>query len=158
MILEQKSHKFYMNEALIEAQKAFDKNEVPVGAIIANQQGEIIGRGHNLRESNLSAIAHAEILAIEHACKYLSQWRLTGCTLYVTLEPCFMCSGAIILSRLSTVVYAATDPKTGAVKSLANILTDKRLNHSCTVISGIYEEQASQILKKFFKIKRAAME
>lgn len=151
---KKKSHEFYMNEALIEAQKAFDISEVPVGAVIVSKSGEIIARAHNLRESTPCATAHAELLAIQQACKQLSQWRLTDCILYVTLEPCFMCSGAIVLSRLSTVVYAATDPKTGAVKSLANVLSDQRLNHSCTIISDIYTEQASKLLKKFFKRQR----
>lgn len=154
MSKEQKTHEFYMNEALLEAQKAFDAQEVPVGAIITTKNGDIIARAYNLKESIPSATAHAELLAIEQACKHLSQWRLTDCTLYVTLEPCFMCSGAIVLARLSTVVYGATDPKTGAVKSLANVLTDNRLNHSCNVISGVCEEEASKILKIFFRSQR----
>lgn len=155
MCSKEKNHEFYMNEALIEAQKAADQKEVPVGAIITTKDGNIIARAHNLRESKQSAVAHAELLAIEQACSELSQWRLTECTLYVTLEPCFMCAGAIILARISTVVYGAKDAKTGAVQSLANVLTDQRLNHICHVISGVCEDQASHMLKNFFKNKRS---
>ena len=147
-------HQYYMNQAIAEAKKASAMNEVPVGAIIVQQNGEIISRAYNLRESDHCATAHAELLAIESACAYLSQWRLSGCTLYVTLEPCFMCAGAIVLARIPTVVYGASDPKTGAVKSLANVLSDTRLNHTCEIIEGVCEEDASSLLKNFFKKKR----
>ena len=127
---------------------------MPVGAIVVTNKGEIIARAHNLREFNQCATAHAEILAIKNACAHLSQWRLSDCTLYVTLEPCFMCAGAIVLARMPTVVYGASDPKTGAVKSLGNVLNDSRLNHKCEIISGICENESSLLLKNFFKNQR----
>jgi len=148
------SHEFYMNEALQEAQKALQYNEVPVGAVIVNAEGVIISRAYNLRESRSSATAHAEVLAIEAACKALSSWRLIGCTLYVTLEPCFMCAGAVLLARIPTVVFGAKDPKMGAVQSLASVLNDARLNHSCDIVSGICTDECAELLKNFFKSKR----
>ena len=147
-------HDVYMQEALIEAQKAYAINEVPVGALIVTKNGEIISRSHNLRETHQLATAHAEMLAIQQACQYLSRWRLSDCTLYVTLEPCFMCAGAIVLARIPTVVYGASDPKAGAVKSLAHVLNDKRLNHQCEIISGVCETESSALLKKFFQHQR----
>lgn len=143
-----------MNEALAEAKKAFAMNEVPIGAVIVSESGEIISRAHNLRESEQRATAHAEILVIEDTCKKLSKWRLSDCTLYVTLEPCFMCAGAIVLARIPTVVYGANDPKAGAVKSLAEVLSDTRLNHNCEILSHVCENECSQILKSFFQMQR----
>jgi tRNA(adenine34) deaminase len=147
-------HNFFMLEAISIAKQAANLGEIPVGAIVVNTQGEIISSGHNLRETKQNSIAHAEIIAIEKACEKLGRWRLFDCTLYVTLEPCFMCAGAIVLSRIPNVVFAAHDPKAGAVKSLACVLNDKRLNHRCDVIAGILELEASQLLKDFFKARR----
>lgn len=141
----------YMKEALKEAKKAAQKGEVPVGAVIV-KNGKIIARGHNLRESKQDPTMHAEIVAIKKAARKLENWRLAGCTLYVTVEPCPMCAGAIVQSRIGRVVYGARDPKAGAVASLYTILTDRRLNHQVSVITeGVLEEECSEILKSFFK-------
>jgi tRNA(adenine34) deaminase len=144
----------FMKEALSLAKIARDQGETPVGAVLVDGHEKILSKTYNLRETSNSAIAHAEVLAIEEACKKLGRWRLHDCTLYVTLEPCFMCAGAIILSRIPRVVFAATDPKAGAVISLANVLTDSRLNHQCLINYGIHESEASQLLKDFFKARR----
>lgn len=136
------------------AQKAFQQQEVPVGAIIVDSNHSIVAEAYNLRETQNNATAHAELIAISNACQNLSRWRLTGCTLYVTLEPCFMCAGAIILSRLPRVVFATHDPKAGAVGSLTNLLCDSRLNHTCEVTTGIFAEESSLLLKSFFKLRR----
>lgn len=136
------------------AKQAAAMGEVPVGALVVDNQGQIISEAYNLRETQQLSIAHAELIAIENACKNLSRWRLQDCTLYVTLEPCFMCAGAIILARIPRVVFAAHDSKTGAAGSLANVLNDSRLNHKCEVISGICAEESSLLLKTFFKIRR----
>jgi tRNA(adenine34) deaminase len=144
----------YMSKCIVLAEQAASIGEVPVGALIVDAQGQIISEAYNLRETQQLAIAHAELIAIENACKNLSRWRLQDCTLYVTLEPCFMCAGAIILARIPRVVFAARDPKAGAVGSLANVLDDNRLNHKCEVVSGICAEESSLLLKAFFKIRR----
>ncbi len=144
----------FMRIALAQANTAFAAKEVPVGAVIVGPNREIISTAFNLRETNQMATAHAEIIAIEKACQATGSWRLSQCTLYVTLEPCFMCAGAIILSRLNRVVYGAHDPKAGAVESLAQVLTDKRLNHQCLVTSSVCEEECSTILKDFFRLRR----
>jgi tRNA(adenine34) deaminase len=143
-------HKYYMELALEEAKKAYNKLEVPIGAIIV-KEGKVIARAHNLRETNKSPLAHAEILAIDEATRKLGGWRLTGTTIYVTLEPCPMCAGAIYQSRVSKLVYGAADPKAGAVKSLYQILEDTRLNHQVEVIEGIMKEETAEILKSFFQ-------
>jgi len=143
-----------MKEALKEAHKATKKNEVPVGAIVV-KEGKIIGRGHNLRESLNDPTAHAEIIAIKRAARKLKNWRLNGCALYVTVEPCIMCAGAILLARLEKVVYGAKDPKSGAVSSLYEVLADQRLNHRVKeIIGGILEEECTTILREFFKSLR----
>lgn len=144
----------FIIESLKLAKLAAEQGEIPVGAIVVNSHGDIVSKAHNLRETSSSAIAHAEVLAIEEACKKLGRWRLYDCTLYVTLEPCFMCAGAIVLARIPRVVYAATDPKAGAVKSLANVLNDSRLNHQCVVDYGIMENESALLLKDFFKARR----
>lgn len=144
----------YMNKCIELANLAAAKGEVPVGAIIVDSQDQIISESYNLRETEKMATAHAELLAIEQACKKLSRWRLQDCTLYVTLEPCFMCAGAIILARIPRVVFATQDPKAGAVGSLTNVLNDDRLNHKCEIVSGICAEESSNILKSFFKNRR----
>ncbi|MFD1123996.1 tRNA adenosine(34) deaminase TadA [Lentilactobacillus raoultii] len=143
----------FMTAALDEAKKAYLIGEVPIGAVIV-KDNQIIGRGHNLREHLHDGVAHAEILAIEEACRYLRSWRLIDCELYVTIEPCLMCSGAIINSRISRVVYGARDPKAGAARSLYQVLEDSRLNHRVTVSEGILQTACSQIMKKFFKAAR----
>ena len=143
-----------MREALKQAKKAFEKDEVPVGAII-QRDGEIIARAHNLRETHQDATAHAELLAIRKACKVIGSWRLVNCSLYVTLEPCAMCAGAIVLSRLDKVVFGAHDPKSGACGSLLNIPEDERFNHRPEIISGVLAPECGEILKDFFRLKRA---
>lgn len=154
-----------MGLALEEAQKALSLDEVPVGAVVVQyaepQSGEILktprvlSKAHNLRESNHNPVGHSEILAIEGAAKALGRWRLSGCALFVTLEPCLMCAGAIVLSRLDDVIYGAPDPKTGAVQSLYTVLSDERLNHQPKITQGVLQDECSQILKDFFKSKRS---
>ncbi|MDP3444263.1 MAG: nucleoside deaminase, partial [Ignavibacteria bacterium] len=128
-------------------------DEVPIGAIIV-KDGKIISRAHNLREKNQISTAHAEVLAINKACKKLNTWRLEGCVLYVTLEPCTMCAGASILSRVDGIVYGAKDPKGGSLGSLYDISLIKGFNHYPWIVSGICEEESSELLKNFFRIKR----
>lgn len=139
-----------MREAINEAKKAEQMQEVPIGAIIAHN-GEIIARAHNLRESNQNAIAHAELLAIDQACKKLGTWRLEDAVLYVTLEPCPMCAGAIILSRVKRVVYGAKDPKGGCAGTFMNLLQDERFNHQSEVVTGVLEEECGELLSAFFR-------
>lgn len=141
---------YFMKTALKEAEKAYKKEEVPIGAVIV-KDGKIIARAHNLRETKRQACAHAEILAIEKACKKLNAWRLENCDMYVTLEPCTMCAGAIINSRIRKIYIGAMDEKGGAVGSKINILKDIKLNHSVEIETGICKEECSQILKDFFK-------
>lgn len=136
--------------ALEEAKKAAEIGEVPVGAIVINENGEIIGRGHNLRETENCPTAHAEIIAIEQAAKKLGSWRLTNCTLYVTLEPCPMCAGAIINSHLKRVVYGAFDENMGACASVTELF-EKKFGWKPLVRSRVLEQECSEILKKFFK-------
>lgn len=137
-----------MKEALKEAEKAYEKGEIPVGALIV-VNGEIISKAHNIKETTFDPTAHAEILAIREAARILGAWRLTDATLYVTKEPCIMCSGAIVNSRIKRLVYGCNDPKGGAVVSLYNILNDKRLNHQVEITNGILEEECRVILKRF---------
>lgn len=143
-----------MQEALIEAYKAFNKKEIPIGAIICDKQGKIIARGHNLRESYFDATAHAEIVAIRQACNKLKNWRLNNLTLYVTVEPCPMCAGAIFMSRLYRLVYGATDWRAGGCESMFNIVANPYLNHQTMVRAGILEDECSAIIKKFFQQQR----
>lgn len=143
-------HEKFMRLAIAEAKQAELLGEVPIGAVIV-KDGKIIGAGHNMREKYQQAVFHAEILAIMEACQALRSWRLENCDLYVTLEPCIMCSGAIINSRIKNVYYAAADPKAGAVDSLYNLLSDQRLNHQVNVYPGLLENECSQMLKKFFR-------
>ena len=141
----------YMYEALLEAEKARNEDEVPVGAVIV-RNGEIIARAYNTREKDKNALYHAEIKAIDEACKLLHGWRLVGCTLYVTLEPCPMCAGAIVNSRIERVVYGAPDNKAGAFGTMIN-LTDYPL-FKPEITSGVLKEECSKILSDFFKKKR----
>ncbi len=143
----------FMKEAIAEAKKALKKNEVPIGAVI-EKNGKIIARGHNLREKKQDAIKHAEVIAIERACKKFNSWRLDGCTLYVTLEPCPMCAGAIANARIDRVVYGAEE-KTSGDGLCEAILTSNRLNHKCELnFDKSYEEEISSMLTQFFKSKR----
>ena len=142
-----------MQRALELARAAATCGEVPVGAVVV-KDGQIVGEGANAREQANDALRHAEMDAIGAACKTLGTWRLTGCTLYVTLEPCLMCAGAIWQARLGKVVYGAADPKAGAMGSLYKIHEDVRLNHRLPVETGVLADECSQILKDFFKAKR----
>ena len=143
----------YMREALKEAEEALQKGEIPVGAIMV-RNGDIIGRGSNNRSLKNSPLGHAEIVAMQEASKVLKNWRFDDCTLYVTLEPCVMCAGAMIQSRLGTLVYGARDPKAGAVGSLYDILRDPRMYHRCIVRSGILKEECAELLRIFFQKRR----
>lgn len=145
----------YMKEALVEAKKAYALGEIPIGAVLVHE-GRIISRHHNRRELDHDATAHAEILVIREACAVLDRWRLTGCALYVTIEPCPMCAGAIINSRLDRVVYGSSDYKGGAVESLFNVLSHPGLNHEPQVVAGVLQEECSQLMKDFFKERRQA--
>ena len=142
-----------MQLALDEARAALAHDDVPIGAVVV-RDGEVIGRGHNRREVDRDPTAHAEVLAIRQAAAALGSWRLEGCTLVVTLEPCTMCAGAIVLARVPTVVYGATDPKAGAAGSLMDVLDDPRLNHRCAVVSGVRAETCGDLLRDFFRARR----
>ncbi|WP_396953622.1 tRNA adenosine(34) deaminase TadA [Neobacillus niacini] len=150
MTMKEYTDEYYMEEAINEAKKAEALAEVPIGAIVVID-GKIISRAYNLRESKQSAVAHAEILAIEQACQETGSWRLENAVLYVTLEPCAMCSGAIILSRIKRVVYGAQDPKGGCAGTFMNLLQDDRFNHQSEVTSGVLEEECGQLLSDFFR-------
>lgn len=143
-------HTFFMRQAIVQAKKALVHGDVPIGAVIVSG-GKIIARAYNQVEKQGNPLAHAEILAIGKAIKKTNYKHLLDCALYVTLEPCPMCAGAIILARIPRVVYATTDPKTGACHSLYSITNDTRLNHRCEVISGVLQEDSSTLLKKFFR-------
>ena len=142
-----------MKEALKEAKKAYDKLEVPVGAVIV-KDGKIISRAHNLKETKYDTTKHAEILAIQKASKKLNSWRLIDCEMYVTLEPCSMCAGAIINSRIKKVYIGALDEKTGAVGSVLNLFEDFTFNHKVEVEKGIMQKECETMLKDFFKMLR----
>ncbi|GGA46844.1 tRNA-specific adenosine deaminase [Kroppenstedtia guangzhouensis] len=144
------SYDRWMKEAIREAGEAEAKGEVPIGAVLV-REGEIIGRGHNLRESHQDPTAHAEMIAIREAARLLGGWRLAGCELYVTLEPCPMCAGAILLSRLDTLVYGAYDPKGGCAGTLMNLPRDDRFNHQVEVVGGILEQECGELLRGFFR-------
>lgn len=144
----------FMRYALELAARAADLGEVPVGAVVV-LDNQVIAEAYNERESLPSAMAHAEILALERATKKLGRWRLSGCTLYVTLEPCVMCAGALVQSRADRVVYGAKDAKAGAVESLYQVLTDPRLNHRPIVEAGVLAEECGSILSRFFRQRRS---
>ncbi|MFC1559575.1 tRNA adenosine(34) deaminase TadA [Candidatus Margulisiibacteriota bacterium] len=148
------THKRFMKQALKEAEKAFSKEEVPVGAV-AVVDGKIIARAHNQRENFIDPTAHAEILCIKKAAKKLGSWRLDEVTLYSTLEPCPMCAGAIVHSRIKDLVYGADDPKAGACGSIMNIIASGHLNHQVNAVTGVLAEESGDILKRFFKKLRA---
>lgn len=151
-------HELFMQQALREAETALAEDEVPIGAVVVYDDpsagARVIGSAHNQREQLRDPTAHAEMIAITQAAEALGNWRLDRSTLYVTLEPCPMCAGAIVLARIRRVVYGAADPKAGAVASLFQILDDPRLNHRAEVIGGILAQQCGEILLRFFKAKR----
>ncbi|GAC1600366.1 MAG: tRNA adenosine(34) deaminase TadA [Acidimicrobiales bacterium] len=145
-----------MGLALEEAAKALDHDDVPVGAVIVNARGEVVARRHNERELTNDPTAHAEILALRDAAALLGSWRLDGATLFVTLEPCPMCAGALLASRTARVVFGAPDPKAGATGSLYNLCADPRLNHEVAVVHGIRATESAALLTGFFSGRRAA--
>jgi len=148
-------HEQWMKSALREAQRAFDTGEVPVGAVIV-LEGKIIGRGYNQVERLKDPTAHAEMIAITAASNHLQSKRLDKCTLYVTMEPCPMCAGAIVLAKIPTLVFGAFDTKAGACGTLYNIVEDKRLNHVVHIISGVYDEESGALLREFFlKVRKS---
>jgi tRNA(adenine34) deaminase len=149
-----RSKEYWMTHAITEARKAEAKDEVPIGCVIV-LDGRIIARGHNLRESSQDPVAHAELIAIRKAARKLGSWRLLNCTLYVTLEPCTMCMGAIILARIPTVVFGCYDPKGGAAGSLFDLSDDPRLNHTVALVPQILESECSGLLSSFFAGLRA---
>ena len=144
------NHEYYMRQALKEAKKAYKLGEVPIGCVIVYED-KIIGRGYNRRNTDKSTLAHAEITAIKKASKIIGDWSLEDCTLYVTLEPCQMCSGAIVQARIPTVVMGCMNPKAGCAGSILNILDMPKFNHQVNTIRGILEEECSQMLTTFFK-------
>lgn len=146
----------WMREAVGEAQVALRLDEVPIGCVIVHEPTQrIIGRGHNLRQTNHDATAHAEIQAIREACAALSSWRLIDCTLFVTLEPCPMCAGAIVNARIPRLVYGCDDPKAGAVRTLYQLCEDVRLNHRIGVTPGVLADECAELLRSFFRAQRA---
>jgi tRNA(adenine34) deaminase len=147
-------HEDWMRLALEQAQKAMISDEVPIGAVIVHN-GQIIGIGYNQKEKDQDPTAHAEILAIRRAAEKIGHWRLTEAVLYVTLEPCPMCAGAIVQSRIKQLVYGASDPKGGAIESVINLLNVNYWNHKVEVIAGVLEEECSALLRKFFQEKRS---
>ena len=149
------SHERFMALALAEAQRAYDEDEVPVGAVVVHE-GRIIGRGHNRREALNDPTAHAEILALTAASNHLSNWRLTGCTLYVTKEPCPMCAGALVGSRVDAVVFGIYDEIAGCCGSLYQLCRDPRFNHQLEVTGGVLEEPCQEIIAAFFRQKRSS--
>ena len=146
-------HEQYMELALHEAEQAYREQEVPVGAVIVHE-GRVIASAHNQRERLRDPTAHAEMIAMTQAAAALGSWRLEGCILYVTLEPCPMCAGAILQARIPLVVFGASDPKAGAVLSLYHLLRDDRLNHQSDFVSGIAKERCADILTRFFQMRR----
>ncbi len=150
---EIQAHGFYMRMALDEARAAMEEEEVPVGAVIVHR-GQVIASAHNQRETLHDPTAHAEMIAITQAAEALQSWRLEACVLYVTLEPCPMCAGAILQARLPVVVYGADDPKAGAVHSLYQLLSDPRLNHRCQLVPSVLAPECGAILTEFFRAQR----
>lgn len=140
----------FMGDAILEANKAKEIDEVPIGAVIV-YQNEIIARGHNVRETSQLALSHAELIAIQNANQKLGSWRLEDCTLYVTLEPCQMCAGAIVQARVKRVVFGAYDPKAGCAGTLMNLLDDPRFNHQVELTTGVLKEECGELLTGFFR-------
>jgi len=146
-------HDHFMQLALEEARAALDEDEVPIGAVIVHEE-RVIARAHNQREQLRDPTAHAEMIAITQAAASRGSWRLEGCTLYVTLEPCPMCAGAILQARILTVVYGAADAKAGAVRTLYQLLEDPRLNHRCLIVPGVLADACGRVLSEFFQQQR----
>jgi tRNA(adenine34) deaminase len=147
--MEKPEDSVWMREALAEARRAAEIGDVPIGAVVV-RGGEVIGRGYNRREADRDPLAHAELLAIRGAARQMGGWRLTGCTLYSTLEPCPMCAGALVNSRIERLVYGAADPKAGWCGTLGNLVQDPRLNHRLEVIAGVLAEESTALLRGFF--------
>ena len=146
-------HERWMDEAIAEARRAPEHDDVPIGAVLV-RDGELLARDHNRREVDHDPTAHAELLVVRAAARELGSWRLEGCTLYVTLEPCTMCAGALVLARLPRLVFGADDPKAGAVGALYDIPRDPRLNHQVEIVRGIRAAECGQLLKDFFRERR----
>jgi tRNA(adenine34) deaminase len=144
-----------MREAIALAAAAAQIGETPVGCLVVNVAGSIIGRGHNRRQIDADPTAHAEILALRDAARSRGDWRLSDCTLVVTLEPCPMCAGALLNARVARLVYGATDPKAGAVRTLFQLCDDPRLNHRVEIVAGVLAEECGELLRKFFQAQRA---
>jgi tRNA(adenine34) deaminase len=147
--MEKPEDSVWMREALAEARRAAEIGDVPIGAVVV-RGGEVIGRGYNRREADRDPLAHAELLAIREAARQMGGWRLTGCTLYSTLEPCPMCAGALVNSRIERLVYGAADPKAGWCGTLGNLVQDPRLNHRLEVTAGVLAEESTALLRGFF--------
>ncbi|MBS2964445.1 nucleoside deaminase [Actinocrinis puniceicyclus] len=144
-----------MREALAEAEQAPHTGDVPIGAVVVDAEGQIVGRGRNVREAEADPVGHAEVVALRAAARAAGSWRLSGCTLVVTLEPCAMCAGASVLARVDRIVFGAFDPKAGAVGSLWDLPRDSRLNHRPEVVPGVLSAEAGALLEKFFASHRA---
>ena len=151
---EEEKGRYFMRLAIEQAGVAEENGDVPIGAVIV-REGQIIGRAYNQREQLQDPTAHAEIIALTQAAAALENWHLDGCTMYVTLEPCAMCAGALVLARMKRLVYGCSDPKAGACGSLYNIVQDERLNHRVEVTSGVLEAECSELLQKFFAERRS---
>jgi tRNA(adenine34) deaminase len=147
-------HERWMGVALQQARAAMTHGDVPIGAVVVHDDGRVIGRGRNERELREDPTAHAEVLALREAAAALGTWRVLESTLYVTLEPCTMCAGAIVLSRIPRVVYATADPKAGAAGSVLDVLADARLNHRPEVVAGVLADEAAELLRSFFRARR----
>ena len=143
-----------MRLALVRARRALGTGDVPVGAVVVGPDGAVVGEGHNAREADGDPTAHAEVLALRAAARTLGRWRLEDCTLVVTLEPCLMCAGAIVLARVPRVVFGAWDPKAGASGSQWDVLRDRRVNHRPEVLGGVLEEECGEVLREFFESQR----
>ena len=154
MTAEMQDDERFMRAAIGEAQTAFDEGEVPVGAVIV-RGGRIVGRGHNQREKLHDPTAHGEMIALTAAASAVGSWRLDDCTIYVTLEPCAMCAGALVLSRIQRLVYGPADPKAGACESLYSIPTDERLNHNVDITAGVLAGEGARLLREFFAHQRS---
>lgn len=153
-MLSSDDKKKYMQLAIEQAKTAEKQGEVPIGAVIVDPDGQVIGKGYNRRELDEDATQHAEMIAIKEACKHLGMWRLIDCSLFVTLEPCPMCAGAIINARIKDVYFGALDPKAGAAGSVIDLFAVEKFNHHPRVIRGLFKEQSSQMLKDFFRAIR----
>jgi tRNA(adenine34) deaminase len=151
-----KATETWMREAIVQAELALAKDEVPIGAVVVHDpSGRVVGRGHNVRETEQDPTGHAELLAMRDAARELGHWRLIDCTLYVTLEPCPMCAGGVVNARVPRLVYGCDDPKAGAVRTLYQLCEDERLNHRVDVTSGVLADECAELLRSFFRAQRA---